>query len=165
MADLGTVSSWVAAAVSIGAFAATAGRAWWYRPHVDWALSGEMNWPPDRGIPFLSGKGVLSNFGDGNAHRVTVHVQRGNKFNPAVLTTSPLLRPGESVSFDISCPVEMWESAVVWVTWTPPPIRRRRESTSSRFSIADHMEQSEVMKDKMSRRAADSDKQEATKTD
>ena len=148
MTNWGAVSSWIAAAISAGAFGATTARAWWYRPMADWSLSGLMKAPEH--IPrWLEGQASIANFGDGLAHRVAVHIHRGDAPESQVLKTSPLMRPGDTLNFAVGCMDKHWDTTVVWMTWTPPPIRRRRERTSKRLLIAEHLEQSDLMREKM----------------
>lgn len=129
MTDWGAVSSWVAAGLSITAFGAGTVRAWWNRPQVDWALTGLMKWPNyDRpGFNWLEGIAKVSNFGDGNAHRISVHIHRGTAELSQVIATSPLMKPGDDLEFPIGVGADHWDNTHVWMTWTPPPIRRRRE--------------------------------------
>jgi hypothetical protein len=115
---------------------------------VDWSLSGLMKAPQDR-PHWLEGAATVSNFGDGIAHRVAVHIRRGDAPEPQVIGTSPLMKPGDTLDFVVGCVNEHWETTVVWITWTPPPIRRRRERTSQRLLIAEHLEQSELMRRRM----------------
>jgi hypothetical protein len=128
MTNWGAVSSWIAAAISAGAFGGTTARAWWYKPMVDWSLTG-----------------------DGIAHRVAVHVRRGDAPESQVLKTSPLMESGDTLDFTVGCMNEHWDTTVVWVTWTPPPIRRRRERTSEKLLIAEHLEQSLLMRERMAK--------------
>jgi hypothetical protein len=148
MTDWGAVSSWVAAGISVTAFGAGTGRAIWSRPQVDWALTGDMGWPGKLTDMTLVGNGKIFNFGDGNAHRVTVHVQRGS-CKPGVLGTSPLLKPGDAIEFDLNVHADDYETSVVWVTWTSPPIRRNREKTSRRIPVRDPFSQSDVMQQRL----------------
>jgi len=73
-ATAGTISSRVAAAITLATVGFSTARAIWNRPIVNWTLVGEMQ-DPSRGSTgsYLRGKGTVSNFGDGDAHRVTVH--------------------------------------------------------------------------------------------
>jgi hypothetical protein len=115
---------------------------------VDWSLSGLMKAPQQ--MPYwLEGQATIANFGDGIAHRGTVHVRRGDAPQSQVLKTSPLMQSGDTLDFTVGCMNEQWDTTVVWVTWTPPPIRRRRERTSQKLLIAAHLEQSELMRRRM----------------
>jgi hypothetical protein len=138
---ISAVSSWVAAAISVAAFVAGIIRAWWNRPEVDWTLTGHMGWPnkSNPAAAWLEGGGVVSNFGDGAAHRVSVHLQRGNSDSDVVGTT-PLLKPGDKLEFAFGVRAEDWDTSHLWMTWTPPPIRRRRELTSRRFPIHKYLD-------------------------
>jgi hypothetical protein len=140
MADVGAISSWVAAGISLGALAVTTGRAWWSRPQVDWSLSGKLGWPhyEQTGFHWLEGSAAFSNFGDGPAHRVSVHIQRDGR-TPQILATAPLVLPGSAVEFTAGCIAAHLETTHVWVTWTPPPIRRRREVKSQVLRLRDHV--------------------------
>ena len=142
MTNLGAVSSWVAAAVSVATFGAGTARAWWNRPQVDWALDGKLSWPnSDRpGHTWLEGGGTFTNFGDGPAHRVSVHIHRGDAPQTQMLASASLLRPGEAIQFKFGVMAQHWDDTHVWVTWTPPPIRRRREQTSAKLAIDQHVE-------------------------
>ncbi len=95
MTDWGAVSSWVAAGLSLGALGVTVGRSWWTRPQVDWSLRGELKWPnyaqPE--ATFMEGRAEFLNFGDGPAHRVSVHIKRAH-YDEQVMATSPLVKPG-----------------------------------------------------------------------
>jgi hypothetical protein len=167
MTNWGAVSSWIAAAISAGAFGGTTARAWWYKPMVDWSwpdpgwlsqvdqfsgsgqsLSGLMKAPQGR-PNWLEGQATIANFGDGIAHRVAVHVRRGDAPQSQVLKTSPLMQSGDTLDFTVGCSNQHWDTTVVWVTWTPPPIRRRRERTSKQFLTAEHLEQSDLMRQRM----------------
>jgi hypothetical protein len=140
LTDWGAVSSWVAAGISVTVFGAGTARAWWNRPQVDWALSGELGWPnySDPEAKWLQGKLALSNFGDGPAHRVSVHIQRSH-YKAGVLATAPLLKPGDALEFETGVHAEDFKSTHVWATWTAPPIRRRRERTSQRLAISEQV--------------------------
>jgi hypothetical protein len=98
---------------------------------------------------WLQGDATVSNFGDGIAHRVAVHIHRGDAPESEVIATSPLMRPGDKLDFMPGCINEHWDTTVVWITWTPPPIRRRRERTSQRLLIAEHLGQSDLMRERM----------------
>ena len=150
MTDWGAVSSWVAAALSLGALGVTVGRSWWIRPQVDWSLRGELKWPNyDRpGFTFMEGQAEFANFGDGPAHRVSVHIKRGH-YNEQVLATSPLVKPGDGIAFTAGCGAGILDDTHVWVTWTPPPIRRRREVSSPRFLLKDHVTLSDIATQKL----------------
>jgi hypothetical protein len=151
--DWGAVSSWVATGISVTVFGAGTVRAMWNRPQVDWALTGEMRWPGQMTDTRLTGKGTVSNFGDGDAHRVTLHVRRGS-YDPDVLCTSPLLKPGDALEFELSVDADSYDATTVWVTWTSPPIRRRREKTSSKMLVHDHMNQTDTMRQRRVNRKA-----------
>lgn len=142
MTNWGAVSSWVAAGISVTAFGAGTVRSIWNRPQVDWALRGEIGWPHyhQPGSFWMEGMASFSNFGDGPAHRVAVHIHRGDAELSQVLASSPLVRPGEAIEFTAGCVPNDWDSTYLWVAWTPPPIRRHRERTSTKLLAPEHLE-------------------------
>lgn len=130
--DSAAISAWVAAFaafISLAATTFTIGRAWWLRTQADWSLLGEVRHPHGQGN-MLEAKCKLSNFGDGDAHRVAVHLRRAEQFESFVCATTALLRPGDVFEFNFMVRIADWQRAAVWVTWTPPPIRRRRQLIS-----------------------------------
>lgn len=104
----------------------------WNRPIVNWTLDGEMQTPSTGSIgTHLRGKGTVSNFGDGDAHRVTVYISpKAAHPEGEVLARSPLLKPGDSLEIDINVGELMYDYTSIWVTWTNPPIRRHRQKKS-----------------------------------
>ena len=115
---------------------------------VDWSLSGVMQALHER-PSLVQGHATFSNFGDGIAHRVVVRIHRGDAPEHEVIAFSPLMQPGDTLDFKVDCVLDDWETAVVWVTWTAPPIRRRRERTSQKFLIAKHLNLSDAMRERM----------------
>jgi hypothetical protein len=135
--DWAAVTSWIGAGVALATAILTIGREWWRRPQVDWTISGEVS-QPDRLVPHsVEAVCIVSNFGDGNAHRVSVHVQRGDAPRASIEASSPLLRPGDNVKVTFRAAVVDWPDTTVFITWTPPPIRRRKEHTSEPQRVAD----------------------------
>lgn len=131
--DLGSVSSWIAAAISLASAGGAVIWSWWNRPKVDWIWDGEVLTPrPDTLQSEI--KGRVGNFGDGNAHRVGVWIRLSDRVEPQRITTCALLRPGESVEFEAKMHIAGLDLARVFVTWTPAPIRRRSERTSASVS-------------------------------
>ncbi|MDO3126502.1 hypothetical protein P5V43_05225 [Mycobacteroides abscessus subsp. bolletii] len=93
------------------------------------------------GLPaLLEIAGSLSNFGDGNAHRVTLWLQRARQYDAQALAEVSLLRPGDTTTFQFNVAAEDWSETELWVTWTPPPLRRRSEVTSRRYRAEDVFE-------------------------
>jgi hypothetical protein len=149
MTNVGAVSSWVAAGVSVATFGAGTLRAWWNRPQVDWTLEGKLGSSDLRGrhgSPWMKGTGTFTNFGDGPAHRVSVHIHRGGTAKTEMLGSASLLRPGERIQFEFGVSADQWDETYLWVTWTRPPIRRHREATSARLPVAEHIELNESAK-------------------
>lgn len=132
--DAGTVSSWVAAAISLSSVGGAAAWSWWSRPQIDWLPAGHLR-VRDRGDGWFKVVGSVSNFGDGNAHRVSVWIRRAKRYQPDRLATSPLLKPGEALEFEANLHFDCLHEAEMWMTWTPAPIRRRREHMGHRFSV------------------------------
>lgn len=160
--DWGAVSSWVAAGISVTAFGAGTVRAIWNRPQVDWALTGEMKWPnrgsvPDdeKGRVWLETLATISNFGDGDAHRVSVHIHRGDAPESQILATHPLLKPGDKLDINVGVLAQHWDNTHIWLTWTSPPIRRHREQSSPRLLVSEHLEQSKGMRENMAKPSAE----------
>jgi hypothetical protein len=149
--DWGAVSSWVAASISVTAFGAGTVRAWWNRPQVDWALGGELRMPRHPHSDWLEGALTISNFGDGPAHRVSIHIQRGGRPPIQVVATAALVKPGDSFEFFTGVMLYEFESTHMWASWTPPPIRRRRERTSAKLLIADTVTLSDLAKGELER--------------
>ncbi|MGD9620611.1 MAG: hypothetical protein AB7G47_10110 [Mycolicibacterium sp.] len=146
MTDWGAVSSWVAAGISMATFGAGTIRAWWNRAEVEWALSADLKMGRFGGeSTWMEGSGTFLNFGDGPAHRVSVFIHRANTNakKSQLLATSPLVKPGDVVEFDFGVSIEHLDDTHVWVTWTPPPIRRRREVSSPRIALKDHVQLSD----------------------
>ncbi|WP_147291882.1 hypothetical protein [Corynebacterium amycolatum] len=137
--DFGTVSSWVAAGISFASVGGAALWSWWNRPLVDWSFTGELSNPSRDGKRLII-YGSCGNFGDGNAHRVSVWIHRDAEYREQKIATSPLLRPGDSLEFETSLRFEDFCNAVVFVQWTPAPIRRRTERRSARFRVASEFE-------------------------
>ncbi|WP_433524024.1 hypothetical protein ACQPZ2_01945 [Nocardia pseudovaccinii] len=54
-----------------------------------------------------------------------------------VIGAASLLRPGDKLDVHIAVEVSDWTAGLseMWVTWTPPPIRRRRVQTSHGFRL------------------------------
>jgi hypothetical protein len=124
------VTAWIGAGVALATAVLTIGREWWTRPQVNWTISGEVS-QPDRLVPHsVEATCTVSNFGDGNAHRVAVHVRRGATRRASTEATSPLLRPGDDMRVTFRTVVGDWSDTTIFITWTPPPIRRRKERTS-----------------------------------
>lgn len=61
-----------------------------------------MKWPNYNraGIYRREGLASVSNFGDVDAHRVSVHLQRGD-YEPQIIATHPMLKPGDKLDFDL----------------------------------------------------------------
>ena len=66
----------------------------------------------------------------------------------------PAHAASDTLDFTAGVHADGWDTTVIWVTWTPPPIRRRREQTSTRLLIAEHLNQSDMMRDHMRKRSA-----------
>lgn len=139
------------------AFGAGTVRAIWNRPLVDWSLSGAIGWPSSSPeSSWMEGKGLkFSNFGDGPAHRVAVHIHRGNAKLSQVLTTAPMIDPGEAIEFTAGVSAEHWDSSYLWITWTQPPIRRHRERSSARLLMPEHLDLTDYAKDRLERYRTD----------
>jgi hypothetical protein len=56
-----------------------------------------------------------------------------------MLCTSPLARPGDKVEFKTGVFMEHFDNTYLWVKWSAPPIRRRREKTSAKMLMSDHV--------------------------
>lgn len=134
--DWGTISSWIAAAIAVLTYALTVFRSWWNRPQIDWLFTGDLRYPDQRG-DWLEVKGTLANVGDGNAHRVTLWVHHNERWTQERLHTVALLRPGDTTDFVCPVHVKNIETTELWVTWTPPPLRRRSEDTSPRRPLVE----------------------------
>ncbi|ALC05957.1 hypothetical protein CDES_07760 [Corynebacterium deserti GIMN1.010] len=117
---------------------------WWNRPKVDWLFTGKIA-NPSQDRQQLVIRGDCGNFGDGNAHRVSVWIQRSSKVESERIATAPLLRPGEAVSFETTMHIAGLDRASVFVRWTPAPIRRRNERTSESYSTRDVFELSPLV--------------------
>jgi hypothetical protein len=78
-----------------------------------------------------------------------LRLRRRGRITPADIAFSPLMQPGDTLDFKVDCVLDDWETTVVWVTWTAPPIRRRRERTSQKFLIAKHLNLSDAMRERM----------------
>lgn len=130
-----TLSAWIGAAVALATAIATAGREWWTRPMADWTVTGDVSQPDGLGPDVVRASLTVWNFGDGNAHRVSVYVRRGERCPPERKATSPLLRPGDSVAVAFGALTADWPSTTIFITWTPPPIRRHKEHTSEPLRV------------------------------
>lgn len=137
--DAGTVSSWVAAGISLSSVGGAALWSWWNRPVIDWLPSGNLgrNRKPGNWVHL---DGSMGNFGDGNAHRVSVWYRRSPRHEPERISTSPLLKPGDSIDFQTHVHLDTLDQSVVWVTWTPAPLRHRSECTHEPLLIEEEFE-------------------------
>lgn len=142
--DLGTVSSWVAAAISFASAGGAVLWSWWNRPKVDWLFTGKIV-NPSQDRQQLVIRGECGNFGDGNAHRVSVWILRSPAVEAQRIATTPLLRPGETMAFEATMHVGSLDRAEVFARWTPAPIRRRNERTSDSFLARDVFELSSLV--------------------
>ncbi len=120
------MSSWIAAGISFASLAGgVVGRAWWNRSTVDWEFAGEVT-PAQGGLRF---SGTVSNFGDGPAHRVVVYVHRPGSDAERIGFVA-FIEPGSAVEWSTVLTVDDLDGdATLSVGWTPPPIRRRSESS------------------------------------
>jgi len=142
--DWGTYTSWIAAAIAVLTYSATLFRAWWNRPIADWAFTGKLNGPRPESDWLHVEEATVSNFGDGNAHRVSVWLQRAPAATPECIATIPVLKPGDTFELKKSMVrVDHVETAEVWVTWTPPPLRHRKPDTSTRHLLLEFLEVSQ----------------------
>lgn len=129
--DWGTLSSWIAAGISLASLGGVVGRAWWTRSTVDWEFVGEVN-PARSGMRFA---GTVSNFGDGPAHRVSVYLHRASGETDRIAFAA-FVEPGDSVEWSTVLTFDdIDDGAELSVGWTPQPIRRRSEVTSARWAM------------------------------
>ncbi|MFI6779066.1 hypothetical protein [Nocardia sp. NPDC050412] len=152
MADWGTYSSWGAAGISAGVLGVSVWRDWWHRPLADWSVSGRMvsvsQMPSVSGAfrpndsYYVFGMASVVNFGDGDAHRVSVNLRDRPGADVRIIGAASLLRPGERLDVHFAIEVSDWTASLseMWVTWTPPPIRRRRVQTSHAFRLSLRLE-------------------------
>lgn len=157
-AAVGTISSWVAAAISLATVGFSTARAMWNRSIVDWVLVGEMQTPVTGSIgSSLRGKAVVSNIGDGDAHRVTVYIGPRAHTDAEVLARSPLLKPGDSLEMNIDVGELVYDHTSIWVTWTYPPIRRHRQKKSPEMPLNKHLNESQLLRIHVDRRRREQD--------
>lgn len=127
--DLGTISSWVAAGISFTSLAAGALWKWWTRPTVSFLWKGVYRNPSQDKRHLLAG-GTVGNYGDGNAHKVSVWIRRGPQYEAQRVAVAPLLCPGDTLEFETSLSIDQLDFAQLWVEWTPAPLRHRTERTT-----------------------------------
>ena len=161
-ATAGTISSWVAAAITLATVRLSTARAIWNRPIVNWTLVGEMQNPSTVSTDiYLRGKGTVSTFGDGDAHRVTVYIgPRAAHPEGEVLARSPLLKPGDSLEIEFDVGELMYDYTSIWVTWTNPPIRRHRQKKSV-MPLNKHLTESLLFRNHIERRREQEEGQKA----
>jgi len=125
------------------------------QPIVTWTLDGEMQTPPTVSptpVTHLRGKGTVSNFGDGDAHHVAVYIcPKAAPPGYEVLARSPLLKPGDSLEIDINVGELVYVYTSIWVTWTPPPIRRHRQKKFE-MPLNKHLTESQLLRIHIERR-------------
>lgn len=143
--DLGTISSWVAAAISFTSLAAGALWKWWTRPTVSFLWKGDYRNPSQDMIRILAA-GTVGNYGDGNAHKVSVWIRRGPQYEAQRIAVAPLLRPGETLEFEASLRVDQLDFAQLWVEWTPAPLRHRTERTTQPELLRNVLSPSEFLR-------------------
>lgn len=130
--DWGTLSSWIAAAISLTSLGGVIVRAWWNRSMVDWEFAGEVR-PAQGGLRFA---GTVSNFGDGPAHRVVVYVHRPGADRAERIGFAAFVEPGTGVEWSTVLTLDdLDDGATLSVGWTPPPIRRRSEVETPRWPM------------------------------
>ena len=137
--NIGALSSWAGAVVSILTVGGGAIRSWRRRPLVDWILTGAMDSPTELTQTWLQGEVTVANIGDGDAHRVAVHIGPRFPDRSQILERRPLLKPGDSITTRIGAADTNYDNTAIWVTWTDPPIRRHREQTSRHMLLAEHI--------------------------
>lgn len=131
-----TVATLVSTVVSLAARA-------WNRPRADWGISGwtSIGNPPDQSSAKVIVFAELWNLGDAPAFNVRVSsadvpVSVGwgegrpdvgmDRLRPTVPTIAAI-RPGESGRIVLRVILDSWDSAVLEVRWSSPPLRRGRE--------------------------------------
>jgi hypothetical protein len=156
-ATAGTISSWVAAGIALATVGLSTARAIWNRPIVNWTLVGEMQTVGS----YVRGNGTVSNFGDGDAHRVTVYLSPSAAHPEGeVLARSPLLKPGDSLEIDFNVGELVYDYTSIWVTWTNPPIRRHRQKKSE-MPLNKHLPESESFRWHIDRRRREQEQGQA----
>ena len=109
---------------------------WWNRPVVEWRISGDILNPSQDGESLVI-RGEAKNFGDGAAHQVSVCIHRGEDADAEPIGTTTPLAPGETLAFETTLPICFSDHSVVFVEWTPAPIRRHNVRTSDAYPVLD----------------------------
>jgi hypothetical protein len=121
-------------------------------------LVGEMQTPSTfTTATHLRGNGTVSNFGDGDAHRVTVYIcPTAAPPGYEVLARSPLFKPGDSLEIDINVGELVYDYTSIWVAWTNPPIRRHRQKKVE-MPLNKHLTESQLLRIHIDRRQREQD--------